>query len=74
MAGDYYCAYCEAQFHEREGGPHARCPTCGQTDSVKPVDDFALVSDIRRQWYAVFAVLVAAGAAFVLYQWLGTAP
>ncbi|MEM8606010.1 MAG: hypothetical protein AAGF92_02845 [Myxococcota bacterium] len=70
MAGDYHCAFCETEFHQEDGDDDPNCPTCGQTESVKPVDDFALVSDIRRQWYAVFAVLFVAGAAFAAYQWL----
>lgn len=74
MAGDYYCAFCEAQFHDEVGGTDARCPTCGQTESVKSVDNFALVSDIRRQWYVVFAILFVAGAAFALYQWSAASP
>lgn len=74
MAGDYHCAFCEAQFHDEDAGAEPRCPTCGQSDSVKVVDNFALVSDIRRQWYGVFAVLFAAGAVFVLYQWLASSP
>ena len=28
-----------------------------------------LVSDIRQQWYGVFALLALAGAAFATYQW-----
>ena len=74
MAGDLYCAYCESQFHGEDGDARPRCPSCGQTESVKPVDDFALVSDIRRQWYAVFALLFIAGAAFAAYQWFAASP
>ncbi|MEM7437229.1 MAG: hypothetical protein AAF436_18890 [Myxococcota bacterium] len=74
MAGDYYCALCEREFFLEEGGNRPPCPTCGQTESVQSVDSFALVNDIRRQWFAVFAVLFLAGAAFALYQWTASTP
>ena len=35
-------------------------------------EDVDLVSDIRRQWYAVFAFLAVATGVFALYQWLAT--
>ena len=72
MLGDYYCAHCEREFvvEEREdGGERPPCPKCGQTQSVLPVNTFALGKDIRRQWFVVFAILFLAGAGYVLYQW-----
>lgn len=69
MPKEYQCAYCEAAFASDAAGPTPACPTCGQTESVRAVDSAALVGEIRRQWFAVFAVLFAAGAAFAAYQW-----
>ena len=74
MTGDYYCAYCEARVAPTGEDSELRCPACGQKESVKPLDDFALVSDIRRQWYVVFALLFAAGIAVDAYEWFGTGP
>jgi transposase-like protein len=73
MSGEYYCAHCEREFVVEEGGKdrgdRPPCPKCGQTESVQSADTFALVGDIRRQWFVVFAILFLAGAGYVLYQW-----
>jgi hypothetical protein len=69
MSRNYHCAYCERDFTSDGNDDQPACPTCGQTESVQSLDSLALIKDIRRQWFVVFAVLFLAGAAFALYQW-----
>ena len=51
-------------------------PTSSQPPSTPtpdhPDDEVDLISDIRRQWYVVFGILFLAGAAYAIYEWMGS--
>ena len=60
----------------RDGrGSVGAAPTGSQPPSSStpehPDDEVELISDIRRQWYVVFAILFLAGAAYAIYEWMG---
>ena len=68
MSTLYHCADCDEQFRVAEASNDSRCPSCGRTEAVEPADDSALQSDIWRQWLVVFAVLLIAGIAYLVWE------
>lgn len=68
MATRYRCADCDYEFTPEDQGDDPRCPKCSRTEAVEPADTSALQSDIWRQWLIVFAILIVAGIAYLMYQ------
>jgi hypothetical protein len=68
MTTRYVCADCEREFTTEDTGDDPRCPECSRTEAVEPADTASLQSDIWRQWLVVFALLLAAGIAYLVYE------
>ena len=68
MSDTYRCADCDFEFVPEEAGDDPRCPRCTRTEAVEPAHASALQSDIWRQWLVVFALLLVAGIAYVIYE------
>lgn len=63
----YICADCDHAFTTEQAGD-PRCPKCSRTEAVEPADTASLQSDIWRQWLVVFALLLVAGIAYLVYE------
>ena len=68
MSESYICADCDYEFVPENLGDDPRCPKCTRTEAVEPSDASALQSDIWRQWLIVFALLIVAGIAYVVWE------
>lgn len=68
MSDSYRCADCDLEFVPEDAGDDPRCPNCTRTEAVEPADESALQSAIWHQWLVVFALLLIAGIAYVIFE------